>query len=83
MIYESFMTEEVAHNGMIPIPNTDKEGCYGGHCMYAIAYNDTAKDHIDILNSWGRDWGDKGRCHIPIDYFMQEASDLWAIHLTE
>lgn len=83
MIYESFMGEEAAHTGVIPVPDDVNENCYGGHCMYIAGYNAFEKSHFDVLNSWGPSWGNKGRCHIPDEYLMTQGSDFWVIYLTE
>jgi C1A family cysteine protease len=36
--------------------------------MCIIGYNDDKKCFI-VRNSWGKDWGDKGNCYMPYDYF--------------
>jgi hypothetical protein len=37
----------------------------GGHAMCIVAFNDTLQGGaFKIVNSWGRDWGDKGFCWI-------------------
>src|SRR6218665_3016114 len=37
----------------------------GGHAMLVVGYDDTKKA-FKIMNSWGKNWGDKG--HIWVDY---------------
>jgi C1A family cysteine protease len=81
-IYSSFMSSKVERTGVVPIPSI-KEEYYGGHCMFMAAYNSFYKDYFDVLNSWGLEWGDKGRCHLPVEYVMEHANDLWAVYLTE
>jgi len=83
-IYDSFESDAAAKTGTIPIPNKDAEQHLGGHCMLAVGYDlgMTAGAHIGyviVKNSWGRDWGDKGYCYIPLAYFMQPGlvSDYW------
>jgi C1A family cysteine protease len=82
-VFDSFMSEEIAHTGMAKMPDVKRENNLGGHCMFMPAYNDVEKDYFDVLNSWGPGWGDKGRCHLPVEYVMTFARDLWAIYLTE
>lgn len=37
----------------------------GGHAMLVVGYDDT-KQAFKIMNSWGKNWGDKG--HVWVDY---------------
>ncbi|HUV85156.1 MAG TPA: C1 family peptidase, partial [Methanosarcinales archaeon] len=65
-IYTSFLSEEVATNGVMPMPSLydDNERAEGGHCITLIGYN--AKTHMYIArNSWGIDWGKNGNFLIP------------------
>jgi C1A family cysteine protease len=78
-VYESFESESVASTGMVPIPSPE-ESPAGGHSMVIVGY-DEARKLYEIDNSWGEEWGDKGRCWIPYSYFESEASDLWTVRL--
>jgi C1A family cysteine protease len=77
-VYASFESEEVAKTGHVPIPNTQKEQCLGGHAMLAVGYDDAA-GHVIVRNSWGEGWGDKGYCYLPYGYFTTKGlvSDMW------
>jgi C1A family cysteine protease len=69
LVYSSFMTNAVANNGIVPIPNTKNETFQGGHCINIVGYDDSKKWFI-CANSWGTSWGDKGYCYIPYDYLL-------------
>jgi C1A family cysteine protease len=78
-VYESFESEATAMSGLVPVPSSE-ESPVGGHSMVIIGYDDTRQLYL-IDNSWGEEWGDKGRCWIPYGYFESEASDLWTVRL--
>jgi C1A family cysteine protease len=40
-VYESFMSDEVAKTGIVPMPNVTTEKQEGGHCVLAAGYDDT------------------------------------------
>ena len=77
MVYSSFMTNAVAKNGIVPVPDTTKEAVAGGHCTNIVGYDDTHQWFI-CANSWGTSWGDKGYFYMPYDYMMNAnlASDF-------
>jgi C1A family cysteine protease len=78
-LYQSFESDAVAANGMVPMPNPSEQQI-GGHCMLLVGYTQT---HFIVRNSWGDGWGDKGYCYIPFDYLLNTnlADDFWAIFL--
>lgn len=58
-------------NGMkthIEVPTSDSVKS-GGHAMCCIGWN---KEGWIIQNSWGKSWGDKGRCYLPYEYPVDE-----------
>lgn len=67
MIYTSFMSKDVSANGMVPMPDTKKEKCEGGHCVTLVGYND-ANQTFTCANSWGTSWGNKGYFYLPYAY---------------
>ena len=82
-VYSSFMTDQVAQTGIMPMPNpTDK--LEGGHAVMALGYDDINKWYI-IRNSWGESWGDKGYFYMPYDYMQNNnlCSDFWTIRSVE
>jgi C1A family cysteine protease len=81
-VYDSFEAYGPARTGMIPMP-MPYESLLGGHCMFLWGYGEVDPTHADGQNSWGDDWGDQGRFHIPFSYLTDRnlTSDLWAIQL--
>jgi C1A family cysteine protease len=79
-LYDSFENDDVAKTGILPMPNLDKEGLIGGHCMIVVGYG-IHPGYFTVQNSWGDDWGDKGFVHIPEQYLGSElyGSDYWVI----
>ena len=48
-----------------PLKNEYKSNAIGGHAVVAIGYNDDAYGgSLRIANSWGAEWGDKGKAWI-------------------
>ena len=63
-------------DGVIPRPTT---GYRGGHAMLVEGFND-AEECCIILNSWGRGFGDNGRCKFGYDYMTwSQTRDLWVV----
>jgi C1A family cysteine protease len=82
-VYESFMTEEVARTGKVPLPPRGEQ-LIGGHAVLAVGYDDAIQSFI-VRNSWGKGWGIKGYCTMPYGYLTdpQLARDFWAIYTVE
>lgn len=85
-LYNSFMSNTVASNGIVPIPNISKEKLCGGHALLCVGFDDTmvangVTGYFIVRNSWGSSWGDHGYCYIPYDYLLnkQLASGRFAI----
>ena len=76
-VYESFMSDQVAQTGIMPMPKPD-ETVEGGHAIMAVGY-DISKQALIIRNSWGTDWGLKGYFYMPFGYITTAnlASDFW------
>lgn len=85
-IYESFDTEQTEANGLIPLPNLEREALEGGHEMHSLlAYDDTIQcpnsptaGAVLTENSWGDQWGcafvllakGRGFCWIPYSFLQ-------------
>jgi C1A family cysteine protease len=86
LVYESFMTQEMANTGIAQMPKPGEE-CLGGHAVMAVGYNDYEKKFL-IKNSWGRNWGLKknnaGYFTLPYEYMSNWnlVSDFWTVALT-
>ena len=82
-VYESFESEEVAHTGVVQMPQPN-ERSLGGHAVLAVGYDDAQRRFI-VRNSWGTDWGQKEYFTIPYEYLANRnlADDLWTIRRGE
>lgn len=52
----------------------------GGHqyVVYGYADQPSGTTHLRCVNSWGTDWGSKGRFYMPWPYVEGQAWDIWA-----
>jgi C1A family cysteine protease len=76
-VYDSFMN--VGKDGIVPLPNPEKESLLGGHALCCQGFDDHLNGGSFIVpNSWGYSWGDKGFCYIPYSFLMNPslASDF-------
>lgn len=82
-VYSSFMTNAVAKNGIVPMPNVANDAVAGGHCTNIVGYDDT-KQWFICANSWGTGWGDKGYFYMPYAYITNTslASDFLFLTFT-
>ena len=71
-VYSSFMSDAVASNGIVPMPDLVVETSEGGHCVCMVGYDDVNKWFI-CVNSWGIDWGNKGLFYLPYSYVMDNS----------
>jgi C1A family cysteine protease len=76
-VYDSFESDAVAKNGIVPMPG-HSENVLGGHAVLLVGYDD-AKQWFIVRNSWGASWGDKGYCYMPYAYWTdsQLSDDFW------
>ena len=80
-VYDSFESDAVAANGVVPLPQP-KESLQGGHAILIVGYDDS-KGVFICRNSWGADWGMNGYFTLPYAYLTNAdlASDFWVIQL--
>jgi len=80
-VYESFESQQVAHDGhaLMPQPN---EQVLGGHAVLAVGYDDSNQWFI-VRNSWGVNWGMQGYFTLPYAYLTLRSlsSDFWTIRV--
>lgn len=78
-VFESFESDQVAHNGLVPMPGPH-EACVGGHAELIVGFDDN-RGCFEVRNSWGPKWGDRGYCWFPYGYLTNPnlADDFWTI----
>lgn len=77
-VFDSFMSDQVAHTGIMPIPQPG-ENEQGGHEVLCLGY-DLARKLALIQNSWGDAWGQKGFFWMPFEVVASSDTDLWMVH---
>lgn len=82
-VYESFEGDEVAHTGVVAMPD-GSETAMGGHAVMAAGYDDASQRFL-VRNSWGSAWGMGGYFTIPYSYLGDSdlASDFWTIRVVK
>ena len=76
-VYSSFESAEVAHTGIVSMPNEENEELLGGHAVLVVGYDD-ARQWAIVRNSWGEKWGDKGYFYLPYQYWNDGlVTDMW------
>jgi C1A family cysteine protease len=80
-LHSSFESDWVKETGLVPMPEKN-EAMVGGHCMIIFDYDELG---VVILNSWGRDWGIYGTCHITWEHILKEewCNDFWVLYKSE
>ena len=86
-VYESFESDAVAANGVVPMP-ANSEKVLGGHAVDIAGVNDTTApwsgippQYFLMRNSWGTGWGVSGYFFMPFAYVLNQelADDFWVI----
>lgn len=65
-VYDSFESEQVSLNGMVPMPSPGEQ-LLGGHAVCVVGYADCLNCFL-VRNSWGKNWGIAGYFWLPYDY---------------
>jgi len=81
--YESFDSDYTEKTGKVLVPQPN-ERFLGGHCIYFWGYDKHLFDGeggFHFQNSYGAEWGKKGRGTIPFSYLSNRnlATDFWTI----
>ncbi|MDN4593201.1 C1 family peptidase [Polycladomyces subterraneus] len=76
-VYESFESPEVAETGVVPVLSPEFEEFLGGHACLVVGYDDE-REHLNVRNSWGENWGDHGNCYLPYEFYRNGLIvDMW------
>ena len=67
-VYESFMSNMVASNGIVPMPGSSEQ-MVGGHALWCVGYDNSHQWFI-FKNSWSTQWGAAGYGFLPYDYML-------------
>ena len=64
------------------MPDFSRESVIGGHAFYIYRHR-LSTDRFYCVNSWGENWGNKGRFSIPTSYLCNPdlATDAWTLKL--
>lgn len=79
-VFESFLSEQVATKGIMPMPDVYRESMLGGHAVLAVGYDDETQ-MVLVRNSWGKKWGDNGYFWMPYEFIGNSnfCLDFWTI----
>lgn len=85
-VYESFESQEVANDGIVPYP-TPGETMVGGHAVLLVGYRTNVDGTVtfEVRNSWSSGWGDGGYFWMPASYVTSPslADDFWVVRSVE
>lgn len=82
-VYSSFMSQQVATSGVVPMPAAT-ESLEGGHAVLAVGYDD-AQQRFIVRNSWGPGLGMSGYFTMPYQYLLDQnlSDDFWTVRLVQ
>lgn len=74
---QSMMGQEVWH----PTEQDLSMYGFGGHCMCVIGYDDYKEGGaFQIMNSWGKEWGDNGVAWVPYNVFEHFTVEAYGVY---
>jgi C1A family cysteine protease len=81
-VFQSFVSDDVAKNGVVPTPDASDIIPNEGHEVLAVGYLKDYPEHCLCRNSWGTDWGMEGYFLMPWSVFLDPSfsSDFRTIY---
>jgi C1A family cysteine protease len=64
-VFQSFVSDDVAHSGVVPTPDASQIIPNEGHEVLAVGYLKDYPEHCLCRNSWGTSWGMDGYFLMP------------------
>lgn len=84
MVGGTFMQGMQGRDVWLPTRTDTQMNGFGGHAMCVIGYDDfklgTDGGAFQIMNSWGREWGNKGIAWVPYDAFQFFTREAYAVY---
>jgi len=77
-VYSSFLSQQAAMTGIIPMPGGRGDTIQGGHALLCVGYDDMNQWFI-FRNSWGVSWGQAGYGFLPYAYMEMYADDFYTL----
>lgn len=86
ILYNEQMTNAKWNGYLKPVLDFNKANCIGGHAICITGYitdKRTGKCYLEFINSWGKEWGEKGYGYFPIEWLNDSryVMDAWTLNL--
>ncbi len=79
MVGGTFMHQMVGRSAWQPTQRDYSGYGFSGHAMCVIGYDDNRKA-VQIMNSWGPEWGDNGVAWVPYDAFQHFTKEAYGLY---
>ncbi len=79
MVGGSFMQNMVGKRMWQPTQRDAQGYGFAGHAMCVIGYDDE-RQAVQIMNSWGPEWGENGVAWVPYDAFQSLTKEAYGLH---
>ncbi|MBI5916504.1 MAG: peptidase C1 [Bacteroidetes bacterium] len=79
MVGGSFMHQMVGRGTWQPTQRDLQGYGFAGHAMCVIGYDDN-RQMVQIMNSWGPEWGDNGVAWVPYDAFEHFTKEAYGLY---
>ncbi|MCB0521803.1 MAG: C39 family peptidase [Lewinellaceae bacterium] len=79
MVGGTFMHQMMGRGTWQPTQRDYSGYGFSGHAMCVIGYDDN-KQAVQIMNSWGPEWGDNGTAWVPYDAFQNFTKEAYGLY---